>query len=171
MAKMSSSPYLNDPQRVADVIAAIQVMAVYKFYKLDFARWAERISADSSQASHWQKVFEEHPEFFRLDTKKAKASLVWRRQHPKRYHVDKELELSKEELTQLLSDEKDSRVSRRPLSPDDINTLITTAINLHSRALEEQKERRWWYNLIVTVFVAIASLIGAAIGGYLSAGR
>ena len=34
------SPYLNDPKRLADVIAAIQAAATYKFYKLDFA-WDE----------------------------------------------------------------------------------------------------------------------------------
>ncbi len=153
MAKKSSaaSPYLNDQQRLADVIAAIQVMAVYKFYKLDFTKWAERISGDSSQASHWQKVFEEHPEFFRLDSEKARASLVWRRQYPRWYHVDLGRELSKEELDRLPKDVKDSRISRSPLTSDDIKALITTAIDLHSRALEEQKEKRWWYNALVTV--------------------
>jgi hypothetical protein len=73
-------PYLDNPQRLADVIAAIQAMGTYKFYKLTFKGWAERIVADESEAEHWKTVFEDHPEFFRLDTDREKASLVWRRQ-------------------------------------------------------------------------------------------
>ena len=33
---MSKSPYLVDDHRLADVIAAIQAMGTYKYYKLDF---------------------------------------------------------------------------------------------------------------------------------------
>ena len=47
-----TNPYLEDTQRLADVIAAIQVMATYKFYKLSFSAWADRIVADESQAEH-----------------------------------------------------------------------------------------------------------------------
>ena len=64
---MSESPYLKDSNRLGDVIAAIQAMAVYKFYKLSFEEWADRISADKSQADKWKNLFIEHPEFFRLD--------------------------------------------------------------------------------------------------------
>lgn len=41
------------------MIAAIQAMGLYKFYKLDFAAWADRIAADPSQGAHWKQVFEE----------------------------------------------------------------------------------------------------------------
>ena len=76
------SPYLANADRLADVIAAIQVMGAYRFYKLNFKGWADRISADETKADYWRNIFMEHPEFFRLDTKKEKASLVWRRQYP-----------------------------------------------------------------------------------------
>jgi hypothetical protein len=61
---------------LADVIAAIQAMGTYKFYKLPFDGWADRITADKSQADHWKNIFEEHPEFLRLDSKRERASLV-----------------------------------------------------------------------------------------------
>lgn len=80
---MSKSPYIKNNQRLADVVAAIQVMGTYKYYKLDFEGWADRISGDSNQAEYWEKVFEEHPEFFRLDSKRKKASLVWSVSTPK----------------------------------------------------------------------------------------
>src|SRR5688500_18588789 len=81
----SESACLNDPGRLGDVVAAIQAMGTYKFYKLPFDGWADRISGDSSKGDHWKTVFLEHPEFFRFDSKREKASLVWRRQYPKRF--------------------------------------------------------------------------------------
>ena len=160
-----SSPYLNGHNRLGDVIAAIQVMGTYKFYKLSFDRWADRISGNSANEEYWKKVFIEHPEFFRLDSKREKASLVWRRQYPRRYDVDLEKKLTKEEYEALPEDKKDNRISRNPLTPDDIKTLIDTAIDLHSRALEQKKENRWWLPLVVSVVSAIGGLIGAIIGG------
>jgi len=46
----AKSPYLNDTGRLADVIAAIQAMGTYKFYKLDFEGWADRITANKNQS-------------------------------------------------------------------------------------------------------------------------
>jgi hypothetical protein len=135
-------------------------MSTYKFYKLPFDDWADRINGDSSRGAYWQNIFEEHPEFFRLDGPRQRASLVWRRQYPKRFHVDQERVLTKDEYIALDGDTKE-RVSRNRLTPADIKTLIDTAINLHARALEEQKERRWW--------LPLASVIGGLIGGVLGA--
>lgn len=154
------SPYLRDANRLGDVIAAIQAMATYKFYKLPFANWADRMAADKNQAEKWKAVFVEHPEFFRLDSAKEKASLVWRRQFPKRYDVDAENVLTSAEYNALTA-EQQLRVSRVPLSSADIKALIDTAVNLHSRALEHQKDKRWW--------VALASAGGALAGTVLGA--
>lgn len=158
----SGSPYLGDPNRLGDVIAAIQAMAVYKFYKLDFRGWADRISADDGQAEKWRAVFLEHPEFFRLDSKREKASLVWRRQLPRNYDVDGGRVLTDEEYDSLGAGER-SRVSRSPLSSNDIKALIDTAVNLHARALEHEKKRLWWLPL----FAAVASFLGAVVGAAL----
>jgi hypothetical protein len=158
------SPYLHDPQRLADVIAAVQAMGTYKFYKMTFGGWADRITADESKADYWKNIFEEHPEFFRLDTERERASLVWRRQYPKRFHVDQERRLSVEEY-EALSHEGKRRVSRDPLTPQDIKALVDTAINLHSRAIELQHEKRWWIPLISS---ATGGLVGAALGAFVS---
>lgn len=158
--KTALSPYLRDPNRLGDVIAAIQAMATYKFYKLPFAGWADRMSADETQAEKWRTVFLEHPEFFRLDSAREKASLVWRRQFPKRYDVDAERVLTSAEYNVLNADQR-LRVSRVPLSSADIKALVDTAVNLHSRALEHQKDRRWW--------VALAGAVGGLAGSVLGA--
>jgi hypothetical protein len=153
-------PYLVEPGRLGDVIAAIQAMATYKFYKLSHADWADRIAADKTQADKWKLLFEQHPEFFRLDSAREKASLVWRRQFPKRFDVDTLSVLTNSEYD-ALSDLQKLRVSRVPLAASDIKTLVDTAVNLHSRALEHQKDRRWW--------VALAGAGGALLGSVLGA--
>jgi len=154
------SPYLYDPNRLGDVIAAIQAMATYKYYKLTFPKWADRISADEKQADKWKAVFLQHPEFFRLDSAREKASLVWRRQFPKRYDVDTQRVLTNTEYD-ALSPEKKLRISRTPLSSTDIKAMVDTAVNLHSRALEHQKERRWWTALAGGVGGLTGSIVGA----------
>lgn len=88
------------------MLAAIQAMGTYKFHMLTFDGWSERISGDASSGEHWRQVFEEHPEFFRLDHERMRASLVWRRRYPKRFHVDRETRLSVEEYKALSQNEK-----------------------------------------------------------------
>lgn len=156
---MSKSPYLKD-QRLADVIAAIQVMSTYKFYKLDFSGWSKRITGSENNEADWRVIFDEHPEFFRLSSDQRKVSLVWRRSYKRNFHVDYEKALTAEELSSLPSKEKSERVSRSPLSNNDIATLISTAVDLHSRAIESQKEKRWLLPSLVTV---VAVCLGAII--------
>lgn len=157
---MDKSPYIANPNRLADVIAAIQAMGVYKFHMRTFAEWAESIAGDKSKGDYWKNIFEDHPEFFRLDTSRRFVSLVWRRQYPKRFHVDREQRLSVDEYN-ALSEQDKKRVSRDPLLPSDIKTLIDTAINLHARAVELQREGRWWVPLVAS---AVGGLIGATLG-------
>ena len=154
-----SSPYLNEENRLADVVAAIQVMGTYKFYKSDFTGWADRITGDETQADHWKRVFEEHPEFFRLDSGRSKASLVWRRNYQKLYDVDREEKITREQFHQLNAEQK-SRISRNPLTNSDISVLISAAIQLHSRALEHQQDKRWWISGVVGL---IGVIVGATI--------
>lgn len=158
-----NTPYTSNNNRLADVIAAIQVMATYKFYKLDFSGWADRITGDASQADYWKAIFEQHPEFFRLDSGKCRASLVWRRNYQKLYNVDLEEKISRENYN-VLSDEEKKRISRTPLSNEDISTLVNTAINLHSRELEHKKDSRWW---IAGTFGIVGVVVGALLEAFL----
>ena len=155
------NPYTGNANRLADVIAAVQVMATYKYYKLDFSRWAKRIEGDESKGEYWKKVFDQHPEFFRLGGGRKKASLVWRRNYQKLYNVDREEKVTRETYNQLTDQEK-ARYSRIPLSDSDISTLINTAINLHSSEIDHKQDSRWW--------VAIVSgLVGIIVGSLIKA--
>lgn len=160
MTKLPDSPYITNPNRLADVIAAIQAMAVFELHMRNFKSWSVSISGDESKADHWKRVFEEHPEFFRIDTSGGLASLVWRRQLPKTYHVGRQQLLSKKTCEGLSADEKRGLV-RPPLTPNDIKTLIDTAINIHASAVELKRESKWWVPLAGAGGGFAGSLVGA----------
>lgn len=143
MGKNKKNPYTENDNRLADVIAAIQVMGTYKFYKLGFSGWADRIEGKEDKFDYWKLIFEQHPEFFRLDSARNKASLVWRRNYQKLYDVDTETKISREKYNSLTIEQKD-RISRTPLTNADISTLVSTAINLHSGEINHKKDSRWW---------------------------
>lgn len=164
MNRLPDRPYTDNENRLADVISAIQVMATYKFYKLDFSSWADRISGDQGQAEYWRQVFEQHPEFFRLDRGRMKASLVWRRSHQKLFDVDREEKISRDEF-RALSDEAKLRISRTPLANSDISTLINTAINLHSQEIEHKKDSRWWIAGVMGLAGVILGTVIKALAG------
>lgn len=147
-------------------MSAIQAMGSYKFYKRDFAGWSKAICGDANQADFWKAVILEHPEFFRLNTEKDKASLVWRRNYPRNYHVDKHKTLTDIELSNLGEDDRKNRVSRMPLSSSDISVLIDTAIDLHSRQLERKKDKLWWRSSLVGI---LGVIVGVLIKSWLSA--
>lgn len=166
------SPYLRDPHRLGDVIAAIQAMAIYKKHSQSFERWARRIEGDPARAEHWRGVFEEHPEFFRLNGARDEAALVWRRQYRRSFDVDLGRELTSEELKARRKNKGGLKhVKRRSLSPGDVSALITTAIQLHSRAVEYRQERRWWLQAVLVVATAGAGLLGAILGALIKSGH
>ena len=164
MSKNRETPYTDNANRLADVIAAIQVMGTYKFYKLDFAGWADRIGGDETKGEYWKAIFEQHPEFFRLDSGRMRASLVWRRNYQKLYDVDKEEKITREEYKVLTPDQK-GRISRNPLTNSDISTLVNTAINLHSREIENKKDSRWWISGVIGLLGVIIGAIIKAVAG------
>lgn len=158
----SESPYLNSSERLGDVIAAIQAMGTYKFYKLDFDGWAYRIGNNEKNSDYWKTIFSEHPEFFRVGSDGRTASLVIRRQHPKLYDVDSG-QLITTEIYRTLNQNQKMRISRAILSPSEIATLINTAIQIHTRTMERARDARWWLPLIT----AGAGFIGAILGALL----
>lgn len=155
---IKNSPYIANSNRLADVIAAIQAMGSYGFHMASFERWAERISGDSSMAGYWKTIFEQHPEFFRLDTTRKMASLVWRRQQLKNFDPELNRVLTAQEMAHPRPNQK---LSRPPLDPSSVQTLIGTAIGIHASAVELQRNRRWWIPLVAS---AVGALIGAYIG-------
>lgn len=56
------------------------------------------------------------------------------------------------------------RLTRRPLSADEIGKLMTTAMELHTRALSLLQESRWWVPIVSSL---VGGIIGAVLGGLL----
>lgn len=141
---MMSNPYLL-PHRLQDVLASLQFLATYPDYDLTVPDFREKIASSPRSASNWDAVFSQHPEFFRKSESEGDFSLVLRRAKP-----------------------KNSERTRPALTPEELATLIETAIELQKQALELHRERRAWLPVAASFVAAVSgfagSVIGAAIG-------
>ena len=128
--KSELSPYLTNKGRLADVIAAVQVLAARGRPEGTIKDLTNELSRSRAEQTveRWTRVFKEHPEFFltyRLDGQQdLKAALRWR-------YVNKLYDpKTNESYTQLekeaLSPEQQSLLTTRPLAGDEIATLINT---------------------------------------------
>lgn len=163
---MKRSPYLRSNDRLGDVVSAIQTLGTYRFYKLTPEKWSERICGSDNQKERWIKVFREHSEFFRFSSSDRMVSLVLRRQKPKLFDVDT-LELVSRTERQCRSAEGRSRISRAPLTESELQMLIGVATSLHSKALQDRQDGRWWYPVAVTLVTAMIGLGGVWLGATL----
>jgi hypothetical protein len=153
--KLSESPYLKN-RRLEDIIAAIQAMGVNPW--AGSKDWGKKLG-DPLSADTWDAIFSQHPEFFRRS--EGWATLRWRYTYDKTYNAPKHRDLSAEEINQLTPDEKEN-LTHKPLTADQIETLIKTAIELHSRAIAYQEEMRWWKPVWISGLLAVlGALIGA----------
>jgi hypothetical protein len=151
-----SSPYLKSSSRLADVLAAIQVMGSYPWATRDEAGWQDKLGAPLS-ANAWIEIFREHPEFFRVN-EESRITLRWRHGYDKSYHVANQRELTPSELN-ALSQEERKQVTRKPLTEDQIETLLKTAIELHTRAVAFAQERRWLSPLLFGLLGTILGIV------------
>ncbi len=136
---MTKVPYLK-PNRLADVIAAIQFMSLHVRSSQPCAKWAHYISGDETKADHWRKVFNEHPEFFRKSPdNEDHYALIWRRASPRLFYRKEDRLVTKPEYDQLSIDER-SFVSRVRVPDAEIKTLIDIAIELHAKAREQHTD-------------------------------
>lgn len=156
----SESPYITNPKRLADLIAAIQVLGSYRFASRKIDKWAKRLGRTPVSAHDWLTVFKEHPEFFTFDGENI--SLVWRRSLERNYDTFERKILPKNEaheLAKVESEANEKRLSRPPLDTTEISKLIDIAINLHEREIKHTQERRWWITAVVTIVGFIITLI------------
>jgi hypothetical protein len=163
------SPYLK-PGRLADVIAALQVMASAKRPEREIRDWAKVLDGAVNQDTigKWTHVFSEHREFFltyRLSEKsELKAALRWR-YALKNFDSEAGKELTQAEIDQLPQTARDL-LTTRPLGGDQVETLLNTAISLRTRALEELVASRWWVNVLIAILAALGAIAGTLLSGY-----
>ncbi len=156
-----SGPYLNNPFRLADILAAIQVLGSYEFAARDIEKWANRLGRTPRSAATLEAVFLSHPELFtKHDT--GKFALVWRRSFQRDYDTETSLRITnRKELEVLKKAEKESdgtaRISREPLNQSQIEHLCNLAVNLHEREIQHRQEMRWWITVSVGIVIAIVA--------------
>lgn len=126
------SKYLKDG-RLEDVLALLQVLALDKDSHRSESGLKEELSEKPKSAVTWFELAQDHQEFFRVvESKKFPISLVLR-------HVS-----------------DPTRDKRPPLSPEQTQSLLSTAIELHDRQLK--RSQRW--TVLIPIWVAV---IGALV--------
>lgn len=142
------SPYLLDDRRLADVMAAIQVMSSVTPESLTADDWTQKLGAPPSAAG-WLQLCREHPEFFRVNKEMPpKISLRWRHGLEPTYR-----------FTPHHPPDAKEDLCRPPLEPGQIETLMRTAVEMHSRAIAAAEERRW----IIPLLFALGGVVLGAV--------
>ena len=135
-SKTSNKPYLND-FRLSDVLALIQVLALSEnIYRSENGLTIELQGKPKSvKDKGWSYVAQQHPEFFRVNTKQEnKVSLISRHAISKNYNL-KELPI------------------------EHIHKLIETAIQLHDKEVERSEKWKHLIPLYAVIFTGIITII------------
>lgn len=158
-----SSPYIEHPKRLTDVIALLQVMGAYRYANRKIENWEKTIGRPPVSAKTWTQVMTDHPEFFRL--KDGLAILVWRRSYDKSFDPDAGKAYTAEELERIesLPEEQQPSLTRQALTPDQITALIESAIKIHAAAIAYSQELRWRVPVLAGI---LGVLLGAVLNGY-----
>lgn len=168
---MSNAP-IRTPQRLADLISAIQVMGTYKFAVRRVSRWEKRLQRVPLSARSWSEVFKQHPEFFTFVRETparpddSAVALIWRRRKERNYDTIRHKELERDEAKLLHDAEPEidaERLSRLPLTTEEVSLLVNLALELHERELKHQQQRRWW----LTVILGVGGLVATALSHYI----
>jgi hypothetical protein len=143
MAK--KSPYLA-ADRLADVLALIQVLALDKDTHRSESGLKDELRGTPRSINTWSELAQAHPEFFRVAAdSKFGVSLVARHVLPK------------------------DDTGYRPLPADYTSKLLQLAIDLHDRAVRRSQYWHVWVPLIVAVTAGVFTLFGiwlrSALGG------
>jgi hypothetical protein len=153
--KQHISPYLCHYSRLSDVLAAIQVMGTYKWASRKGPDWAKMLGPMKS-GKEWGAIFEQHPEFFRVNGEWV--SLRWRHGYDRNFSTDLNREISVDEINELPESENE-KLTRKPLTAQQTEALLKTAIEMHGRAIAHSQERRWMTPLLFALFGTVIGVV------------
>jgi hypothetical protein len=100
------SPYLKDPRRLPDVIAAVQLMGAAQRPEKKISDWTKELTHDEKEEEieRWTAVFNDHPEFFlvyRLKGEADRKAALRVRYTNKLYDAIRQKEYTQEEKDKL----------------------------------------------------------------------
>jgi len=159
-----SDPYLK-PGRLADVITLLQVMSAAKRPEARIEVWAQQLDQNevADTTAHWLTVFKEHPEFFKVYKLEGKDKAALRLRYVfKTYDAETGKEYKPNEID-LLDKATKKLLTTKPLTVEQTQILINTAIALHTRALNEQSASRYWIPLLAAGLAFVGAILGAVL--------
>ena len=142
-------------------------MGAHPRARLGLDEWARRLKEPKS-AGNWENVFTDHPEFFVIwrdpnDPSNANAMIRWRHSYDPTYDPETNRELTVQER-EALSKEECDKLTGKPLTADQIEALLKTAIELHSRSIAHSQEIRWLTPYLLGLLGAIIAMVGTILG-------
>lgn len=157
----TNSSYAIDG-RLADVIAAVTVLAAAKESEGSLKMWTYRLArpADSEVDAcekHWQAVFAQHQEFFLSYVWKGEAKIALRLRYANKT-IDRDTGELHPELHKLTATER-GELTSLPLDAAATGTLITTAVSLHQAALARRADARFFFQTFGPGLLAILGVI------------
>jgi hypothetical protein len=125
-----------------------------------------RVEPSRASIDTWAELFREHPEFFKLYTvgENVTVALVWRHVLSINYDPCSGEVLPPDRLAAIVRNENFyNTYTRKPLTSEQVEVLINTAIEMHGRAIAQQQSRF----LLLPIFTALLTTIGGFLGAYL----
>jgi hypothetical protein len=180
---MAKSHYL-EPDRLANLIAAIQILGVSDRDSGTLNRWVAELESSeeltSEQIDHapikyaerkkWATVFEQHPEFFKTYTLRGEQHVLLRWRYAQSINV--KLKSGEDAASEDGNQPKDAdevaddaaNDAAKPLTAEQIQVLIKTAIELHDReAASIRTPDRISPFLLATVGAALGTVAGGTV--------
>jgi hypothetical protein len=186
---MAKGQYL-EKDRLANVIAAIQAMGVADRPSGTLNRWVAELEGSEELTSEqleqspkfaerkkWQTVFEQHPEFFKSYTLRGEPRVLlrWRYAESLKSEAngaangkDSQKDSEEDDGEDEPKDKpKDKPVSKteppsKPLSADQIQVLINTAIEMHAKEVAGEQNPDKFRPLYMAI---IGAALGTVAGG------
>ena len=177
---MAKSHYL-EKDRLANVIAAIQILGVSDRSSGTLNRWVAELEASEELTSEqlnsspikfaerkkWSTVFEQHPEFFKTYSLRGETRVLLRMRYAQsaNFSAKNVRRARRRRRTRTSwSMARENPIASKPLTADQIQVLINTAIELHAReAAADRGPERFRPFLMATLGAVLGTLAGGAI--------
>ena len=144
MATSRTSKYAN-PDRLADVLALIQVLALHKRVHRSESGLQKNLQGPPKSAREWSDIAQQHPEFFRFRNRNSDEEEKKPREKQHRVSLVARHVLPEDAAT------------GRELPMDLVGKLLDSAIHLHDREISRgQRLREILLPLIVALIGAVA---------------
>ena len=144
---MAKSHYLEN-DRLANVIAAIQIFGLSEQTSATLDRWVAELEASEelsperldqtpvkfAERKKWSAVFEQHPEFFKTYAVRGEQRVLLRWRYAQSLNSDPKDKASPDPENDTPVDAGAKAIlSSKPLSPDQIQVLIDTAFEFYEK--------------------------------------